>query len=318
MDVVRRRRLGCFILLDYIRAALMWIAVPGFMVGAALLAVPLSAARKEHFFYGASTLSRAMQSLLAASLRHSREVWSVNLEELPADLMSRVLGWLVVVPLFVSICFLIGRALWRGRLRPLDRVETFLVLIGGTLAFTLLVLVAAHWVIDVPYPFGRTGLYLIILFVLGVAAYVRTLGQSARRPAKTASVAILAMLVVLVGRFATEFNTTYYYDWRFDSGTRQIFDIVSTWPRTSDRGPVRVAASRGFFALSLDFYRVVRVDTGIAPIAEDWEADPSTYDFFVVLPGADLELARRHANVVYVHPVSRATLLFNPKRQSAH
>ena len=119
------------------------------------------------------------------------------------------------------------------------------------------------------------------------------------------------MIVLLVGRFATQFNTTYYYDWRFDSGTREIFDIIAGWPHPGDRGPVRVAASRWLFSPSLEFYRVVRADDRIVLVADDWEAGPSDYDFFVVSPGADLDLARTEANVVYVHPNSGAVLLIN-------
>ena len=52
----------------------------------------------------------------------------------------------------------------------------------------------------------------------------------------------------------------------------------------------------------------------IASIEEDWEADPSQFDFFVVSPGGDFELARTQADVVYVHPDSGAALLVNAKR----
>jgi hypothetical protein len=276
----------------------------------------LSAVRREHFFFGAPTLIRTAQSLLAASLSHGRGPWPPGPEALPPDAMSRLLGWSVVVPLLVTMGFVIVRALLRRGARSLPRTETFLALIAGTIALTLLLLVASHSVFDLPYPFGRTGLYLIVLFVLGSAALVRCLEHSRALAAKTASSVVFALLVLAAGRFATEFNTTYFYDWRFDSGTRQLFDMVARWPRQGDGRPVRVAASPWLFGPTLDFYRVARNGHRIVSIVEDWEADPSRYDFFVVSPD-ELDLARRHATLVYVHPVSGAALLVNPERQSA-
>lgn len=316
LEVGRREREKRFHLLACIRRAALWLAAPGLLVGTLLLATPLSHARREHFFYGAATLNRSVQSLIEVSLKHTRGPWPAGPERLPADLMSRMLEWLVVIPLLLLVCLSIVRAARSGRLRPLDVNERFLVLTGGTLVLTLTELAAVRWGFDAPYPFGRTGLYLIIIFVLATAALVRMLQQAAGRTARTLAAVLTFLMFLLVGRFAIEFNTGYYYDWRFDSGTRPIFDIIADWPHPTDSGPVRVATSRWLFGPSLEFYRVVRADHRIGPIAEDWEARPSDYDFFVVSPGADLELARTHAEVIYVHRDSGAVLLVNRKRLS--
>ena len=314
IDVGRRRHHGIFNLRAYVRGAALWLASPGVLVFIALMAAPLSHAREEHFFYGAATLSRSVQSLLAASLKHSREPWPPGPEQLPADAMSRLTSWVVILPLLLWICLAVAAAIRHGWSRPLGRVERFLVLTGGSLVLTLLMLAAVHKLFAVPYPFGRTGLYLIVLFVLAVVALIRTLQQSPGRAATTASATMVVLLTLLVGRFATEFNTSYYYDWRFDSGSQKLFDLVASWPRADGRNPPRIAASRWLFEPSLRFYRVTRGHDNIAPIEEDWEADPSQFDFFVVSPGGDFELARTQADVVYVHPDSGAALLVNTKR----
>jgi hypothetical protein len=315
IDVFRRTRTGSLDALEYVRVVLLWIVAPGVLVAAAVLMVPLSAARSEHFFFGAPALAETLYSLLTASLNHSAAPWTSPDPQL--ETMNRILAWFVVVPLFVGFGFVAVGTLRRRGSGPPDRVATFLALVSATLALTLLFLISTRWLFDVQYPSGRTGLYFIVLFVLGMASLARYLEHRVQPAARTAAAVIFGLLILLVGRFATEFDTRYFYDWRFDAGSRDMFDAVAGWPDRREGAPVRIAASASLFAESLEFYRVVRGGHRIGSIAQDWHTHPSAYDFFIVSPGSDLELARRYGDVVYVHPVSGAALLVNSTRHSA-
>ena len=46
----------------------------------------------------------------------------------------------------------------------------------------------------------------------------------------------------------------------------------------------------------------------MAAIDEDWQVNPSRFDFFVVSPG-DVAVARKYTRVVFVHPNSGAVVL---------
>ena len=108
-------------------------------------------------------------------------------------------------------------------------------------------------------------------------------------------------------------TSRYYYEWRYDAGTQTIFDLIVRSPGPGEFGEVRVAASRWLFSPSLNFYRAARANHRVAPVNDGWGLG-GDYDFFVVAPGADLERARRMANLVYVDPVSGVSLLVNGKR----
>ena len=308
-DSARRR----FVQPDTLRRGALWFCAPGIVVAGALLLVPLSHARAEHFFFGANTLSRTLTSLVEASFHHDAGAWPISSPDIPSALMSRAVAWGLVVPTLLliagAVCLSIIRTLSAENRRRLDRTDRFCALVGGTLVLTLLLLVGAHVWLDVPYPFARTGLYFIPLFVLAMAALVQKLRQSAGGGRPVLAGVLLAMLSLSVGRFATEFDVTYYYEWRYDAGTRSIFNIIARWPRAGDSGTVEVAAQRWLFSPSLNFYRVARHNQRVAPIGDGWDPEQGNHDFFVVAPGADLERARRVGNVVYTDPVSGVVLL---------
>ena len=308
-DRSRRR----FVQPDTLGRGVLWFCIPGIVVAGTLLAVPLSHAKAEHFFFGANTLSRTLTSLVEASFHHDAGAWPISAPEIPPVLMSRAVAWGVVVPTLLLVAGVVGVSIIRSlkveNQRQSVLMDRFLTLVGGTLVLTLLLLVGAHVWLDVPYPFARTGLYFIPLFVLAMAALVQKLRQSERGWQPVLATVMLAMLSLSVGRFATELNVTYYYEWRYDAGTRAIFDIIARWPRAGGGGTVDVAAQRWLFSPSLNFYRVARHNHRVAQIGDGWDSEQGHHDFFVVAPGTDLERARRKGEVVYTDPVSGVVLL---------
>ncbi len=297
-----------------LRRAALWLALPGVVVASAFLAVPLSHATSDHFFFGASTLGQTITSLVEPSLRHDAGAWPISAPEVPPAALSRAVAWGVVVPTMLVAagvaCVSMIRTVRMGPEGRWDLLDRFLALVGGTTALTLLLLVCAHASLDVPYPFARTGLYFIPLVVLAMAALAQKLNRSAKSLQRALAGVILVALGLSIGRFAATFTVTYYYEWRYDAGSRAIFDLITGWPRAADSDVITVAASRWLFSPSLNFYRVTRRDAGIEPVDDGWEPGQRDYAFFVVSP-ADLERAQRVGNPVYVDPVSGAVLLLS-------
>jgi len=318
--------LGCGVLLTefvcerqgfhvgYAKNWFKWLCLPGALVATAVLIVPVLHAQPEHFSFGARTLSRTLTSLLEASLWHNAGAWPVSAPELPPDPIVSSIAWFIVAPiLFLSA----GVAWWSvknsasgGGQRTLDFIERFLLLITLTLAFTLVLLVCGHFGLGVPYPFSRTGLYFIPLVVLCVSTLIRTLSRKSFPFGVFVAKGLAVLLVVLIVRFGFEFNVTYYYEWRYDAGTRTIFDRIVGSEEAQSLSRLRVASQRWLYSPTLNFYRVLRGKTrAVLPIDDGWDSDSKNYDFFVVAPGPDLDRAQHLAQIVHTDPVSGTVLL---------
>jgi hypothetical protein len=296
----------------YLRQAVLWLATPGLLVIIAVLSVPLRHASRSQFEYGARDLAETVRSLVVPSLRHHAAPWPQLLT--PRD--ERTIEWLIwagASALAVLFAVVSGRLIVRfasaGTLAALTPIERFILLGAGTLSLTLLLLFAAHASTGLKYPSDRTGLYFLPVVTLTVAAVMHDLWATPG-VARGSARAIFVVLLLLVARFATEVNVTHYYLWRFDAGSRAIFDVITRWPGRRAGVPVHVAA-RDVFEPALNFYRVTRGDPEIAPIPDEWAPGDWSYDFFVVSAESDLERVRGVATPVYVHPVSRVTLLLN-------
>ena len=110
-------------------------------------------ARMANYFFGSADFDFSLITLIASSLAHGyaeRPAW-VDRIAYPALLPIAVL--------LVTIAILAAR-----------KREWSVVLTVGSLAMSLLYLIAAHYAFHVLYPWTRTGLYLIWLFLLSCLA----------------------------------------------------------------------------------------------------------------------------------------------------
>jgi hypothetical protein len=262
----------------------------------AILVVPLSHAERGHFRFGAATLRETAWSLVTMSLAHHPTAWTVTWG---AGVVQRTLAWTIPIVIGLSFLALCGEA-WRGSVsRPS-------ALVGGTWAATLVPLACAHVLFDVPYPMERTGLYVIPLYVLTLAALAHAWPRGATR------VAAGAILAVLVATSVEQFTVKSYTTWQYDAGSRDIAETIASWPG-ADTHPVAVAASEWLYAPALEYYRIVRFPDRIASVSDGYApAEADRFDFLVLsaqdAAGVDPAWGR-----VLVHRVSGAHLLVNPR-----
>jgi hypothetical protein len=161
-----------------------------------------------------------------------------------------------LVSAVLALCVLVlGWLGWRRRRAPWPAEQRFFALCAGTLAGSILLAVAAHARLGLPYPERRTGLYLIPFFCLTSFALIRLAGRN-RWAARTLVPAGAVFFSLCAIQFARQWNTKYYMEWLFDSRTKEIVRMIDGL-RDRSRASVSVSVTWPV-AATVDFYRRTR------------------------------------------------------------
>ena len=305
--------------LHFGRTTVLPLCGPGLVTAAALLGVPLSRAEREDFYYGASRLGDTVASLVDVSLRHHPSGWPIDtLTTMVGSVEAKVLVPLTLIALLATAGIVATRAVRARSLSALTSEDRVLLLLTGTLTVTLAQLLAVHRLWDVPYPLDRTGLYFVPMFILAPALLAQGADVWSRGSPAVRGYSLI-LLGILVSQSVAQFNVTQYAMWRFDAGTRTLYEIAARWPEPDRDTPFGIAASRLLYP-SLEYYRlgdgtsrVVSVSNGLAGIQTD------EFDFAIVSDGVwgDVDSLRDVASLVCVHPVSGAMLFVNRASRAA-
>jgi hypothetical protein len=261
--------------------------IPGAVTAFVLLAIPLNRAEPGNFTYGASSLRQTLQALTAISLFHDPEVPSIlGLDVNPgaalkflAPVMRIALGALALIAVYAAAQIL--------RRREQGRVESLVVLTGGTMVLVFAALVLARRRFGLPYPLDRTALYWIPLASLAALALVSKLHW---RPALGAA---LVLSGLLASQYLCEFNLWIYGEWPEDAGAKSLVRILR---RDAGNRRIRIGASPALEPV-LNFYRARYRLAAWEPV----ERKPltGTFDYYVLtLPDAGLA-DERHLRVLY-------------------
>ncbi len=248
-------------------------------IAALLLAAPLWNAGREHFYFGADTWVNSAGSLMGGSLTHD---WSERGGPVPAG--SAILA--VVLASTVAAGWMLrarSRSLW---------------LVGCSIAMSFLLLAAGHAVAGLPYPYGRTGIYWLLLCGAGLVALA-----SRFRAAAGACLAITLAASYFYGRAWTTGATI---EWVWDSGTRAIAEMVAAQPRPPDGRRVRIGVS-GPVSHTLNYYRRTRGWAWLEDVKQD-DFRQGEYDFYVLFEGDREWAAAQHLTVLYEHPIAHSFL----------
>ncbi len=186
------------------------LAVPGATAALVVTIIPLSRAEGTSFYYGADNLLYSIDSLFG----------------LPGfDGLSAAL--IIAAPAVLLA------ALWHGR-----RDET-LRFFAWSLTLCILAL-AAMRIGGMPYPLGRTGVYIVALWILCL------LQLASLSPIHWTWAAVLAP----VAAFLFVAPTGYYRPWQYDAGNRAVMERIAA----SGVAPPTIAAP-GILIQGLEFYR---------------------------------------------------------------
>jgi len=247
---------------------------PAVVVAFAIVILPLAHAKPGSFYFGASTLAISFDTLVHPSIAHSddlRPEWVKYAE------------WTGVPALFAG---LVGGAVVIVRRRRVNAAAFATVLSVGGLVISLAALMAAHTVAGVLYPWSRTGIYLVWLFLAGFAAVWAGSGS------RLFAGACIALAVL----FAMQIEASYYSEFREDADMRTLMKRVARLP-----GPHRIAAS---FELDtvVDFYRT-RYRLNDWPYLKRLD-EAKDADVYILMPKDGRVIAQRNLRVVWTGPIS--------------
>ncbi|HOQ44765.1 MAG TPA: hypothetical protein PLA43_08455 [Bryobacteraceae bacterium] len=210
------------------------LALPFFAIAIPILAVPLLHAEPSNFYYGAPDFGTSLNTLVESSLAHgdaAPPAW--------AGTTARA-----VLPLLAAAMLLWGIRTARER-------AFHVTMAAGALLLSTLTLVAAHQILGVPYPWTRTGLYLIWLFLV----LCLTLWEATARERGFRGLLPLVfgtVCVLLAGMFVAQFETRYYYDFRDDAQVNAMMRRVST----IDSGRPACIGGSWRFEPTVNYYRL--------------------------------------------------------------
>lgn len=289
-----------------------WLAfgefvAPGALTALAILALPLAKAGMNSFYVGEPTLTRSLEGLVDISLFHHPLPGSV-VRFLPGagfwDPLLKVFVPLVLAAALLA-CLVAASRWWRrASFRRLDGTDRFLVLVGGSLVLSLVLLVVAHRTSGLLYPYQRTGLYLFPLFVLTAFALWASI-RKYRWAAIVAGLPLGVLALLVLADFLVYFQTTHYGEWRFDRSTKRIVQLIRERQRIEPRPKVRVGVM-WLFEPSLNFYRERYRLTWMEPVTRD--GTEGSYDYYVILLEDSPLVAKRGLTVLYTDPFAGVLL----------
>jgi hypothetical protein len=250
MLVVRRPRLP---------GLLSQFAGPALILAFLILILPFSRMETGSFYFGAENFTAAAQTLaeMAIGGRHLNPAW-VN-----AGVFA-LAGAAVVVA---------AREWWK------PGGNALVLLTAGSLALSMAGVAASHFLAGLPFPWARTGIFLLFLTPLFLMACVARAGGWGRR-------AGIALAVVIVAVMVSGIKTDRYLEWTSDADIDAIAAMIRAGHRSAE---VRVASSPPLH-LTLALYREVHRMDWITDISQDPFAPG--YDYYVL---GDLDRERGRA-----------------------
>ena len=281
-----------------------WFLLPG-ALAALLIHVPIyTQLRLEKFYAGHPGAGDALMDLWRASFQAERSAAVALRQPLPAGppwmggaleagfaLFLILVGWRLASML---------RALRRGG-REFSEAAGVAALASGALVFNAAGFIVAHAVVGLKYPPDRAALYVIPLGMVAIAGMIVPSPGSGRARGTLAGLASLVLIAV----FLCNWHWSYFRSWRYDAGSRRIFDriVAENGGRPPDQFKV---GGTWWYDASMTFYRLTHGPPGMAPFMERGH-DSSDCDFYIAHP-LDLPELPPAFKKLYEDPVSGAEL----------
>lgn len=274
---------------------LLWIAdrvwLRMIVLPVLLLAIPIAHARPGSFSYGVPSLRGTALSLVGRSLFHQYDIWTVGPG--PPIVIRTVFiatNWIVplmLVVLLVTLAPICWTWLKQRDFRRLAKLDRAFLLTGAVAAIALVLLVAAHALAGIMYPSDRTAIYLALLLPLAWMLLIER-ALSAPRIYRALGLLASAPVAAAIFLFLRGFTTSYYYEWRYDAGTKHIFQLLQKQVaqrqnRFSGSNPMKVGINWRL-NYSLNFYRRMYKADWLAQVERDPAPETGGFDYYVLLP----------------------------------
>ena len=150
----------------------------------------------------------------------------------------------------------------------------------------------------------RTVLYWIPLFSLASVALVkRLLGGS--RAQRIGAAPAIALMVLCVVQFATQFNTRYYAEWAYCAATKDMMEIIQAQHAANPDARVRVGANWELEP-GINFYRAMWRLAWMEPVFR--ESPDADYDYYLLLHDDRSLIERRRLKLLLKDDLSQSAL----------
>lgn len=281
--------------------------LPFVLTAFVILVLPLTKARLDHFYFGASHLRESLQTLVDMSyFHHPLSAWLAGV--LPGPGFWGPL-WTTLAPIVIAAAFLASsllafRAVRAGGFTKLSFPCRTLFFAGGTLSFSVLALLAAHHFAGVRLPYARTGLYFIPLLIVTLTAMAAAVRH---HPAlrRALGCPLTALGVLSLVQSAAQFQCNHFGEWRFDRSTKRIVELIRSEQFRAPRSAVRIGAS-WVFEPTLNFYRRRYRLEWITPVAR---GNPDAeFDYYVLLSEDQAVASKRDLRILFADPFAGVLL----------
>lgn len=288
--------------------AMIHLAVPALVVAGIIVTLPRKLVYLEEGYLGPPSLFAILEGIVRPSLLHSAR-GQLGLGALvPPDLLARMVTYFVAPVVLLGLVMLtiaVFYELARGRsFDALPETDRMLLLLGVTMPAALLLIVVSRYVFAQPYPEMRTVLYWIPLFGLASLTLVKRLLAGSRAQQAGAAAAI-ALMVLCVVQFATQFNTRYYAEWAYCAATKDMMEIIRAQHAAKPDARVRVGGSWELEP-GINFYRAMWQLTWMEPVFR--ESPDADYDYYLLLRDDISLVERRRLKLLLKDDLSNSAL----------
>jgi len=282
------------------------LVLPAAVVALAVLGPLLARTDRGDFYGGVPTLAEAASLMILKCLAHGQDPWQLGGDPPFRASVQHDIALFLVAGTWVATCVVVAsrsRRAWRTSDRAsLPSITTL------TFAAIVPMLVLAVWVGPVlgfafEYPDPRRALWILPVLALASGEWISQLGASrlGRRAAALGTIAIW----LVVALFATQWNTSYFADFRYDAGSERIFHVIEADRKERGLESARVGVQYMLYEPSLNFYRD-KFESGLRPVNRDFVPDPGRYEYAVLGPELDPERFGDLGELVYHDEVSGA------------
>lgn len=248
------------------------VASAGFLL---FLFSPVVKAQGENFYTGTASIAASVADLARCSLAHNDGLAGLNRDGAGQAVWRGLVTW-GLTPLLVLAGLWLGRGRRSGA-ALLARLCALCVAVPAAL------LAAGHLLAGLPLPGDRTGLYLVVLPGLLLAAVSAALAARGGKW-RMAGTAVAAAGALIGAQYALQLQARSFLVWRYDADTRQLLEVA----RGLVRAPARAAVSWQYEPAA-NFYRVTRGWQWLQPVTR--ESLQAGGDFYLLFPGQDAAAA---------------------------
>lgn len=249
---------------------------PAVVISTLIVMIPLLQSQRSDFYFGEVSPLDTLRRMYDVTLKTEHawfSRWGWMISPYSGFALTGVFLWITGV---TAISFR-RQQHWHFRNAPA-------VVVGGTLSLTG-ILLCVLGAFGVPFPSGRTGLYLITLFTLSILLLLRD------------NRVVLAAGIAIVLIYASENDTRYFVEWRYDAGTRELlrrFDEDRHQRRLPEPVSLAVASS---LSLTTKYYQLRRNMSWMK--MEPFESTGSSYVLFdsrsaMQAESSQLEIVAKH------------------------